>query len=68
MSTDQVRDEYIKLGKKVFEKTKSLSFTKDGIFKASELEEAIKAVVRKYGVGDPDELMLDSRPDGVCKT
>jgi hypothetical protein len=68
MSTDQARDEYIKLGKRVFKKTKSFSFTKDGIFKASQLEEAIKEVVGKYGVGNPEELMLDPRPDGVCKT
>jgi phage-related protein len=67
MSTDQVRDEYINLGKKVFKKTKS--FTKDGNFKASALEKAIKEVVRKYGMGgNSEELLLDERRDGICKT
>jgi hypothetical protein len=67
MSTDEARDEYIKLGKNVFSKTKI--FTKDGTFKASELEKAIKGVVEKYGVrGNSEELMLDQRTDKICKT
>ena len=67
MSTEQARDEYIRLGGKVFSKRKMV--TSDGVFKATELAKAVKEVVRRYrGNNNPEEPMLDPRSDVVCKT
>ena len=67
MSTKQIRHEYIKLGEKVFSDTKWV--TRDGAFKATGIEKAVKEVVRRYGgPNNPEELMLKLRPNVVCKT
>ena len=66
MSTEQARDEYIELAKKMFGRRKRV--IGDGAFKATKLEEAVKDVVRRYGGNNnPKELMLDPRSDIVCK-
>ena len=66
MSTEQARDEYIELAKKVFGRRKGV--TGGGAFKATELEKVVKDIVRRYG-GDSssEEPMLDPRSDVICK-
>jgi len=68
VSTEDALNAYAQLAGYVFKEKKLPG--KDGVFKASRLEEAIKKIVRQYGEhGNPDEEMLDARSDsGVCKT
>jgi hypothetical protein len=68
LTVDQAIDQYNQFAAHVFSNKKRKG--KDGTFKASKLEEAIKKVVESYGVEhSPDERMMDPRPaNTVCKT
>ena len=68
LTVDQAIDQYSQFAGHVFSKKKRKG--KDGTFKASKLEEAIKKVVESYGVEkSPNERMMDPRPaNTVCKT
>jgi hypothetical protein len=68
MSTQEAIKAYAQLAGEVFRETKWKG--KDGMFKASKLEVAIKRIVKQYGMEkNEDESMLDTRPiDKVCRT
>jgi hypothetical protein len=68
LTVDEAIDQYGQFARHVFSKKKRKG--KDGTFKASKLEEAIKTIVKSYGVEKSvNEKMLDPRPaNTVCKT
>ncbi|KAF8251751.1 FabD/lysophospholipase-like protein, partial [Wilcoxina mikolae CBS 423.85] len=67
MSTEEAITAYADLAKYIF-KDKKFKM-QDGLFKATRLEEAIQKIVKNYGEhGNPEEEMLDTRADNVCKT
>jgi hypothetical protein len=67
MSTEEAIDEYVDLAEYVFKETKLK--IQDGLFKATRLEEAIQKIVSKYGGhSNPEEEMMDTRADSICKT
>jgi len=69
LTTEQALAEYADLAGDVFGVRKSRWVPHDGCFSATRLTAAIKHVVQKYGAdGNPDELMRDTRTEGVCKT
>jgi hypothetical protein len=66
LSVDKAIDAYGNFASKVFSDKKQ--FWKDGMFKASNLEKAIQAIIQE-SLGDPDACMFDPRPSSeVCKT
>jgi hypothetical protein len=66
LSVDKAIKAYGDFASKVFSDKKQ--FWKDGMFKASNLEKAIQAIIRE-SIGDPDAPMFDPRPSSeVCKT
>jgi 16S rRNA A1518/A1519 N6-dimethyltransferase RsmA/KsgA/DIM1 with predicted DNA glycosylase/AP lyase activity len=71
LTVDDAIDQYGQLARQVFSKRKKKlrASDKDLMFKANELEEAIKKIVKSYGLeGSADEQMMDPRPvDQVCK-
>ncbi|KAI5776949.1 acyl transferase/acyl hydrolase/lysophospholipase [Geopyxis carbonaria] len=67
MTIPEAIKQYSDLAERVFSQQKWL--WQDGKFKATALQEAIKEVVRNYGVlEDPEETMLDDRSIEGCKT
>ena len=62
MSVEDAIACYGALAKTVFGDVKRFG---DGKFKASNLENAIKDIVKKQ-TGQEDERMMDSRPNGEC--
>jgi len=67
MSAPEAIEQYRVLAKIVFSEKKAKG--KDGTFKASKLEQAIKDVVEsKLGLGRPGENMFESGSDRTCKT
>ncbi|EIM79527.1 FabD/lysophospholipase-like protein [Stereum hirsutum FP-91666 SS1] len=67
MSVDDAIQAYAKLSKKVFSQTKN-GLAPDGRYKASNLEDAVKTIVKEYG-DDSMAGIVDSRSgDGVCRT
>jgi hypothetical protein len=67
MSTEEAMNEYVDLAEYIFRERKL--GLQDGLFKATRLETAILKIVRKHGEhGDPEEEMLDMRPDATCKS
>jgi hypothetical protein len=66
MSVDQAIEAYGTFASQVFSERKPP--WKDGMFKARNLEKAIKAIIQE-STGDPDARMFDPRPSSeVCKT
>lgn len=66
-SVPEAIEVYRTLAKDIFSKRKMLG--KDGAFKASSLERAIKKVlVGKLGEGKAEEKMFEVGEEGVCKT
>jgi hypothetical protein len=68
LTVDEAIEQYGEFARHVFSEKKRKG--KDGTFKASKLEQAIKKIVESYGVdGSANERMMDPRPaDTVCKT
>lgn len=67
MSVPEAIEQYRVLAKTVFSEKKAKG--KDGTFKASKLEQAIKGVVEsKLGPGRAGENMFESGGDRACKT
>ena len=67
MSAPEAIEQYRVLAKIVFSEKKAKG--KDGTFKASKLEQAIKDVVEsKLGLGHTGENMFESRSGRTCKT
>lgn len=67
MSVPEAIEQYRVLAKIVFSEKKAKG--KDGTFKASKLEQAIKDVVRsKLGSGRAGENMFESGSGRTCKT
>jgi hypothetical protein len=67
MSTREAITAYADLAEYIF-KDKKFKM-QDGLFKATRLKEAIQKIVENYGEHvNPDEEMLDTRADNVCKT
>ena len=64
MSVAEAIEDYGTLTRKVFSDARLIGG--DGKFKASNLEDAIKEIVKKKA-GRADELMMDPRPN-ACKT
>jgi len=62
MSVDQVLDEYTVLSKDVFGEFKA---TLNGRFKATNLENAIRGMIQRYGDGDPNSKLFT--PEDCCK-
>ncbi|KAG5633852.1 hypothetical protein H0H81_004807 [Sphagnurus paluster] len=65
MSVDEAVKAYIDFAGAVFSKKKW--FFKDGTFKASVLERAIKEIVGRHCDGDPEARMKVDRPSTKCK-
>jgi hypothetical protein len=66
LSVDKAIKAYGYFASKVFSDKKLL--WQDGMFKASNLEKAIRAIIQE-SIGDPDGRMFDPRPSSeVCKT
>jgi hypothetical protein len=66
LSVDKAIEAYGNFAEKVFSDKKQ--FWKDGMFKASNLEKAIQAIIQE-SLGDPDACMFDPRPSSeACKT
>lgn len=66
LTTSEAISAYSVLAKEIFSK-KNLPW-KDGTFKASNLEKAIKDVLEeKLGKGHSNEMMYDTR-EAICKT
>jgi hypothetical protein len=66
LSVDKAIKAYGAFASKVFSDKKQ--FWKDGMFKASNLEEAIRAIIQESLI-DPNARMFDPRPSReVCKT
>jgi hypothetical protein len=66
LSVDKAIEAYGNFAEKVFSDKKL--FWKDGMFKASNLEKAIQAIIQE-SLGDPNARMFDPRPSSeVCKT
>lgn len=66
MSVSDAIDQYRVLAKTVFSEKKAKG--KDGTFKASKLEQAIKAVVEsKLGPGRAGENMFESGVGRICR-
>jgi hypothetical protein len=66
LSVDKAIEAYGTFASQVFSDKKQ--FWKDGMFKASNLEQAIKAIIEE-STGDPNARMFDTRPSSeVCKT
>lgn len=67
MSVDDAIQAYAKLSKKVFSQTKR-GLAPDGRYKASNLEDAVKTILKEFGA-DTKAGIVDSRSgDGVCPT
>lgn len=62
MSVEQVLDEYTDLSKDVFGEFK---FTANGRFKASNLENAVRGIVQRYGERDSNAKLY--APENHCK-
>jgi hypothetical protein len=66
LTTSEAIFHYTNLSKTIF--SEKNRFWKDGTFKASNLEKAIKSVLEtKLGKDHSNEMMYDSR-DEICKT
>jgi hypothetical protein len=66
LSVDEAIEAYGTFASQVFSDKKQ--FWKDGMFKASNLEQAIKAIIQ-VSTGDPNARMFDPGPSSeVCKT
>jgi hypothetical protein len=66
LPVDKAIEAYGYFAEKVFSDKKL--FWKDGMFKASNLEKEIRAIIKK-SLKDPNARMLDPRPSSeVCKT
>ncbi|KAH8817174.1 acyl transferase/acyl hydrolase/lysophospholipase [Xylogone sp. PMI_703] len=67
LDADEAISQYCAIASDVF--TTSKAAWKDGRFKASALEKAIKGVIEKrLGRGHADDLMYDTKSDNLCKT
>lgn len=66
ISTDKAIECYQTLAKEVFSDRK-LTTSGTGVFKATKLEMALKAIIQE-ATGNADEPMMDKRPDAECKT
>ena len=68
LTVEEAIDHYCRLAKRVFSEKKWTG--QDGTFMATNLENAIKDIVRSSGLEGPaDERMMDTQPeDQVCKT
>jgi hypothetical protein len=68
MSVDKAIEAYGTFASQVFSERERQPFWKDGMFKASDLEKAIQAIIQE-STGDPNARMFDPRPSSeVCKT
>ena len=65
MDVDTAIDSYSNLAQQVFSDPKR--WPADGRFKATQLEEAIKSVMRDV-TGNPDEPLLEVSTASVCRT
>jgi hypothetical protein len=66
LSVDKAIEAYGRFASEVFSDKKQ--FWKDGMFKASKLEDAFKSIIQE-SIGDPNARMLDLRTSNdVCKT
>ena len=68
LTVEEAIDHYCRLAKKVFSERKWMG--QDGAFKATNLENAIKDIVRSSGLErSADEQMMDTRSeDELCRT
>lgn len=67
MSVDDTIKAYVKLSKKVFADPAS-GAAADGRYKASNLEEAVREIVKEYA-GDAEAGIMDPRSrDNICRT
>ena len=66
MGVETAIDTYNNLGKQVFSDPKRCQWRRDGKFKATKLEKAIKSVVREE-TGNSEEPLLEVRDTSVCR-
>lgn len=67
MSVDDAIQAYAKLSKKVFSQTKN-GLAPDGRYKASNLEDAVKTIIKEHGDDTKVEIVDSRSGDGVCST
>jgi hypothetical protein len=69
LTVEDAISQYAQFGKRVFSEKKR-GLLRDGTFKATNLEDVVKGIVKNYGVeGSPNEHMFDPRLESeVWKT